>query len=1124
MHGGTNGGGTELMRIKGNGKVGIGTNSPSTYLVVGEDGGGDSSATPGIHMKSTSSERKHYVVGQATDRNAFLTWNYNATANSAYAHLGTYGGSNSLALQADGGNVGIGSTSPGTTLDVVGTSKISQTLSVGGATTIMGSIDVIGQNATRSGTHGSGPLYITSDNGWNSGGPQFRHYNGSQGIGFGYSTIYATGVNTDQDLHLQPRGSGNIGIVGGGVSSKPTNSALLHVHGNTRINQTLSIGGAIRTDSTIYAYDQIYLNSGAGGAPKIYLNDSTDDNDHSIIFTGTSGTLGRIHTGGAITNDASLNIQTDSASYPIRLRTNSATALKVNGDQSIEMTSSLSIAGATTLTGTLSIGGLSTLAGGAFIKGTVSHTPATTGIHMGTVSGQSHRLIAEFCGTTDSDSDVMIDFTEPNDDSHGRIYYHLGSNYMTFNTNNAERIRIDSSGNVGIGSTSPSTTLDVAGTSKITQTLSVGGASTFASTVYISGNLSVGGSSNLGGGGGGASELTDLSDVLYENNSLYVGQTPSAGSFVSANAVRNVAVGKEALNNIYEGDDNIGVGYRALRDPRNSSRNIAIGTDCMRIKYDGNDCIAIGYDVLGGTSLSNDLIYIGNYAANQSQSRYRSIGIGMYTQQYIMGYNSAGTNTRGNVSLGHYSLQGTSTSNSADWNTAIGNWSLNKVSGFSQYNVSLGHSSGSILEGGVIGNYTADNPWGTGWNDTGKLSAYCHNTFIGTESGYLTKLGRNNVCIGNRATPKGFVSQTVDSENEIVLGMGAIGHGSHIMTIGGDGTYADNSKPGDDQTDRPTITEIHPGKNNTTSLGNLTYQFKKLYLADEAVFASTLSVSGVITGDGSGLSNIPSSTSGTSLSLTQSLSIGGATTITGTLSLGGFANLTAGLYVSSNSSADSDGIEFRHSNGTQGVGIGHNTIYATGSNTNQELGLKGRGNSGVVSKDHFKVASSLSVASASLIDNIHIGQHATGGGSSVGFISHSSASSSGEYALAQNSSGLTTLNSKSGQPIQFDIGNSEKMRLHTNGYLGIGTTSPSTYLVVGEDGGGDSSATAGIHMKSTSSERKHYVVGQATDRNVFLTWHYNATANSAYAHLGTYGGSNSLALQADGGNVGIGKH
>ena len=111
----------------------------------------------------------------------------------------------------------------------------------------------------------------------------------------------------------------------------------------------------------------------------------------------------------------------------------------------------------------MSVGSLSTLAGGAFIKGAVSYSPATTGIHMGTVSGQSHRLLAEFCGTTASDSDVMIDFTEPNDDSHGRIYYHLGSNYMALNTNGAERVRIDSSGNVGIATTSPEEKLDVNG-------------------------------------------------------------------------------------------------------------------------------------------------------------------------------------------------------------------------------------------------------------------------------------------------------------------------------------------------------------------------------------------------------------------------------------------------------------------------------------------------------------------------------------------------------------------------------------------------------------------------------------------------------------------------------------
>ena len=110
--GGNNGDGTELMRIKGNGNVGIGVNNPSTYLVVGDDIG-INNAIKGIHMKSTSSETKHYVVGQAIDKNVFLKWVYDATPNNAYASLSTYGGTNNLLLQQDGGGVLIGA--PGTT-------------------------------------------------------------------------------------------------------------------------------------------------------------------------------------------------------------------------------------------------------------------------------------------------------------------------------------------------------------------------------------------------------------------------------------------------------------------------------------------------------------------------------------------------------------------------------------------------------------------------------------------------------------------------------------------------------------------------------------------------------------------------------------------------------------------------------------------------------------------------------------------------------------------------------------------------------------------------------------------------------------------------------------------------
>jgi len=43
--------------------------------------------------------------------------------------------------------------------------------------------------------------------------------------------------------------------------------------------------------------------------------------------------------------------------------------------------------------------------------------------------------------------------------------------------------------------------------------------------------------------------------------------------------------------------------------------------------------------------------------------------------------------------------------------------------------------------------------------------------------------------------------------------------------------------------------------------------------------------------------------------------------------------------------SDDGGIEFRHNNLTQGIGFGYNTVYATGSNTNQLLRLQSRGTS-----------------------------------------------------------------------------------------------------------------------------------------------------------------------------------
>ena len=50
------------------------------------------------------------------------------------------------------------------------------------------------------------------------------------------------------------------------------------------------------------------------------------------------------------------------------------------------------------------------------------------------------------------------------------------------------------------------------------------------------------------------------------------------------------------------------------------------------------------------------------------------------------------------------------------------------------------------------------------------------------------------------------------------------------------------------------------------------------------------------------------------------------------------------LYVTANSLVDGSGVEFRHSNGTSGIGFGFNTIYATRDWADQSLYLRARGN------------------------------------------------------------------------------------------------------------------------------------------------------------------------------------
>lgn len=108
-----------------------------------------------------------------------------------------------------GGNVGIGVTGPTNKLDIAA--------------------------AARSGTHGTAlPFYATGTVLAGSNGFEFRHDNGTQGIGLGFNTIYATGTNAAQDLGLASRGTGNLNF----TTNATQRMIILGSNGNVGIGLT----------------------------------------------------------------------------------------------------------------------------------------------------------------------------------------------------------------------------------------------------------------------------------------------------------------------------------------------------------------------------------------------------------------------------------------------------------------------------------------------------------------------------------------------------------------------------------------------------------------------------------------------------------------------------------------------------------------------------------------------------------------------------------------------------------------------------------------------------------------------------------------------------------------------
>jgi len=145
----------------------------------------------------------------------------------------------------------------------------------------------------------------------------------------------------------------------------------------------------------------------------------------------------------------------------------------------------------------------------------------------------------------------------------------------------------------------------------------------------------------------------NLLDIIDSVHNLFTDQDIN-GKNLGTQGVRNSRLGIGTIeNSILPGainEDNIAIGYNALRSNFKGVTNTAIGSYALSCNVYGSGNIAIGYQALAGNTVGHTNIGIGSYALYNSKGGQNNLAIGRGAGYYI------GKNTNNKLFIANHSV------------------------------------------------------------------------------------------------------------------------------------------------------------------------------------------------------------------------------------------------------------------------------------------------------------------------------------------------------------------------------------------------------------------------------------------------------------------------------------